>query len=198
MPASVASLTVGSSAVAGVGEDDDHVDLLGDVGAHVGDRLGRVAARRGVDDLLDVGIGQRLGDELHLGDLAPDVLAEAVGVGDGQRAVAGLADRVLPALQRQLALLRRQAGGGALERLGDHRLDVLGGAERLHHQFFVCRRGAWREAGGEQCMTAPARPQRGATSRSSFVHDFLPCDVSCCLRARLRVVALYSFFFSQG
>ena len=66
--------------------------------------------------------------------LAPDVLAEAVGIGDGQRAVAGLADRILPALQRQLALLRRERHGGALERLGDHRVDVLGGAERPLHQ----------------------------------------------------------------
>ena len=48
------------------------------------------------------GIGQRLGDELHLGDLAPDVLAEAVGVGHGQRAVPGLAHRGLPAFQREL------------------------------------------------------------------------------------------------
>ena len=78
--------------LAGVGEHDDDVDLLGDVGAHVGDRLGGVAAGRRVDDLLHVGIGQRLLDELHRGDAAPDVLAEAVGIGDGQRAVAGLAN----------------------------------------------------------------------------------------------------------
>src|SRR5262249_48420309 len=117
------------------GEDHDHIDLLGDIGAHVGHRLGRVAGRRGVDDLLDARIRERLQDEFHLGDLAPDVLAEAVRVGDREIAVPGFADVVLPAFERQLALFRRQIHCRVLDRFDDHRRDIVGGADRFQHQF---------------------------------------------------------------
>ena len=119
----------------GIGEDHDHIDLLSDVSAHVGDRLGGVAAGRGVDDLLDARISQRLGDEFHLGDLTPDVFAEAVGIGDREIAMPGLADVVLPALERELALFGRQIHRRMPDRFGDDRRDVLGRAHGLQHQF---------------------------------------------------------------
>ena len=55
-----------------------------------------------VDDLADLWVRQRLEDELHVRHLAVDVLAELLDVGDGELAArTGVADVVLPALQRQ-------------------------------------------------------------------------------------------------
>ena len=109
----------------GIGENDNHIDLLRDKGPHIGDRLGGVAASRGVNDLFDVRIRQRLLDEFHLGDLAPDVLAEPVGIGHGKCAVPGFADVVFPAFKRELALLRRQIHRCVLDGFDDDRRNIL-------------------------------------------------------------------------
>ena len=157
----------------GIGEDHDDVDLLRDKGAHVGDRLGGVAAGRGVDDLLDARIGQRLLDEFHLGDLAPDILAEAVGIGDGEIAVPGLADVVLPAFERKLALFRRQIHRRVLDGLDDHRRDILGGADGLQHQF-VGVAGLRRGAREREHRPAASKRQRPAAHSPKFVFHCRP------------------------
>ena len=74
-------------------------------------------------------------DEFHLGDLAPDVLAETVGIGHGESAVSGFADVVLPAFERELALLRREIHRRVLDGFDDDRRDVVGPAHGFHHQF---------------------------------------------------------------
>ena len=86
----------------GVREGGDDVDLLSDQAPHVRDRLSRLGTGVRVDDLSDLRVAECLKHELHVGDLAPDVLAEAVGQSDGEVAVARVTDVVLPALERQL------------------------------------------------------------------------------------------------
>jgi hypothetical protein len=84
----------------GVGVADDDVEVTGGEAADVGDRLLRVEVGVGVADLADLGVRQRLQDELHLEQLAGDVATEAVGQADLQlTAAAGLAAVVLPALE---------------------------------------------------------------------------------------------------
>ena len=142
------------------------------------------------------GIGQRLGDELHLGDLAPDVLAEAVGERDGDVAVAGLADRVLPALHRQRLLVGREAGGGAFEGLGDDRVDVVGGAQRLHLEFLL-----GHGLGGKSGKRHHGAGDAGQRPFLHFAHVFLPI-LFVLFTARLACDVQASFHsylpFSQG
>ena len=88
--------------VAEVRIGDDHVDTLGDCRFPVGERLVEVDVCARVDDLADLGVRQRLEDELHLRHLAVDVLAELLEIRDFELAARpGLAAVVLPALERQ-------------------------------------------------------------------------------------------------
>ena len=107
----------GHQRFAGVGEADDHVVALGGEAADVGDRLLGVEVGVGVADLADLGVGQRLQDELHLEDLAGDVAAEPVGEADLQLATgAGVAAVVLPALERQVLVDRRSTPAAIVAR----------------------------------------------------------------------------------
>ena len=182
MPASVASLTVGSSAVLASAK-------MTMTSTFCAIRLRRseialvgVAARRGVDDLLDLRIGQRLHDEFHLGDLAPDVLAEAVGIGDGERR-RGRSRRRSPSSisARARAAPASDRRGGALEGLGDHRIDVLGGAERLHHQL-VRRRAPAPTRTESSASTVAASSSGNAAAMSAIVHCIFPPCCVCCSR----------------
>src|SRR5580692_7832194 len=125
MPDSAASLTVGNRA-APASAKTTITSTFSATKARMSEiALGRVSAGRRVDELFDFWIGQRLEDKFHLGDLAPDILPKAVGVGDRERAVAGLADVVPPALERQLALFRREVHRRAFDRLDNHWRDAL-------------------------------------------------------------------------
>src|SRR5205807_8933517 len=81
-----------------------------------------------VDDLSDLRVADCLKHELHVGSLAPDVLAEAVGQSDGEVAVARVTDVVLPALERQLNV---DGLAGASQRTLDDRIDSRGGSQCL-------------------------------------------------------------------
>jgi hypothetical protein len=107
-------LVGGHQRLTGVGVADDHVVVLRGEALHVGDRLLRVEVGIGVGDVADIGIGERLEDELHLEDLTGDVATESVGQADLQLASGtGVAAVVLPALQRQILVdLRRGPGDG--------------------------------------------------------------------------------------
>ena len=88
--------------VAEVGVGDDRAHVLRDHRLEVRDRLVQVGVCAHVDDLPDLGIRERLEDELHLRHLAVGVLAEALDVRDGELAArSGAAAVVLPALERQ-------------------------------------------------------------------------------------------------
>jgi hypothetical protein len=103
--------------------------------------------------------------------LAPKVLAEAVGISDGEIAMSGFAHRVFPALQRQSALFGRQVDRRAIDRLDDHRRDVLGGADPPSSSA-LWRRGP-EPAKADSAAAAIEAAMSRLMSHSVFI-DFLP------------------------
>src|SRR5581483_1402823 len=125
--------------------------------------------------------GQGLEDELHLGHLAEDVLAEALDVGNGELAPGPrLADIVLPALQCQVVvdLLRRTTECGQrnvtrILRSGDQ----LRGEERVGQR---CRRRLVRLA--EAVALADHLASLAHIARRAGTQAYSPPSRSLCNR----------------